>query len=68
MKNLEKGAVKNSRLLPTQSRVFARFLQRKFLRRRNETKAGKNSSCPSRKGTKVDEHSSRVGNTATKTE
>jgi hypothetical protein len=39
MKNLEKGAVTTSRLLLHQSRVFARFLQRKFLRRRNATKA-----------------------------
>ncbi len=38
MKNLEKGAATNSRLPLNQSRVFARFLQRKFLRRRNETK------------------------------
>jgi hypothetical protein len=30
MKNLEKGAVTNSRLLLHQSRVFVRFLQRDF--------------------------------------
>jgi hypothetical protein len=38
MKNLEKGAVTASRLLLNQSRVFARFLQHKFLRRRKVTK------------------------------
>jgi hypothetical protein len=38
MKNLEKGAVTTSRALPNQSRVFVRFLQHKFLRRRNVTK------------------------------
>ena len=38
MKNLEKGAVTTSRLLPSKSRVFVRFLQRKFLRRRKVTK------------------------------
>ncbi len=43
MKNLEKGAVTNSRSQPNQSRVFARFLQRKFLRRRNATKVAANS-------------------------
>ena len=68
MKNLEKGAVTNFRLLLHQSRVFARFLQRKFLRRRNVTKAGKNSSSPSRKETKLDAHASRVSYNATKTE
>jgi hypothetical protein len=38
MKNLEKGAGINSRYLLNPSRVFARFLQRKFLHRRNVTK------------------------------
>jgi hypothetical protein len=43
MKNLEKGAGINARLLLNQSRVFARLLQRKFLRRRNVTKVGQTS-------------------------
>jgi hypothetical protein len=47
MKNLEKGAVINPRLLLKQSRVFARFLQHKFLRRRNVTKVAETSSYPS---------------------
>ena len=38
MKNLEKGAGITSRSLLKWSRVFARFLQRKFLHRRNVTK------------------------------
>ena len=38
MKNLEKGAGSTSRSLLTQSRVFVRFLQRKFLHHRNVTK------------------------------
>jgi hypothetical protein len=38
MKNMEKGAVTNSKLLLNTSRVFARFLQRKFLHRRKVTK------------------------------
>ncbi len=38
MKNLEKGARTSSRSLPQVSRVFVRFLQRKFLHRRNVTK------------------------------
>jgi hypothetical protein len=38
MKNLEKGAVTTSRLPLNPSRVFARFLQRKFLHRRKATK------------------------------
>ena len=53
MKNLEKGAVTNSRLPLHPSRVFARFLQHKFLRRRNATKAGQASSSPNRNVTKV---------------
>jgi hypothetical protein len=44
MKNLEKGAVTNSRLPFNKSRVFARFLQRKFLHRRKETELEMNSS------------------------
>jgi hypothetical protein len=46
MKNLEKGAATNLRLLLHQARVFARFLQRKFLRRRKVTKEELNSSNP----------------------
>ena len=37
MKNLEKGAGITSRGLPTNPRVFVKFLQRKFLHRRNVT-------------------------------
>ncbi len=38
MKNLEKGAGITSRGLPTNPRVFVKFLQRKFLHRRKVTK------------------------------
>ena len=68
MKNLEKGAVTTSRWLLKQSRDFVRFLQRKFLHRRNVTNAEKNSSSPSCNETKADAHASRGSHNATKAE
>ena len=57
MKNLEKGAATNSRPLPNQSRVFARFLQRKFLHRRKVTKLDQYSFIHRRNVTKLDAYS-----------
>ena len=65
MKNLEKGAVTNSILLPNQSRVFARFLQRKFLHRRSVAKVGQTFSYLSRKGIRAGQNSSSPYSNAT---
>jgi hypothetical protein len=46
MKNLEKGAGINVSSLLNQSRIFARFLQRKFLHRRNVTKVERHLHRP----------------------